>query len=375
MLNKLKNSWKLKALKCCCFLQALLNELQPDSAWIRIQQNTFTRWVNQKLQVANLQIANLEADFDDGLILIRLVEILSGKSLGKYSRKVTFRSQKLENISLALNFLERDEKIKLINIDSSAIADRNLKLIMGLIWTLILHYSIAQQIWDELPDEAPVQLTPKQKLMTWIKAKLPSGLPLNNFTSDWNDGVLLGALVDACIPYLHLNWKEWIPNNALESTRKAMDIASERLNVVPVRYCNGNLKRYFFVTFLPNKLSLFKLITPEELINPAVDEKSVMTYLSQFPQAKYRPALGYVEDLDLSPFISTVSKFTLRTNSGSTIPKVTILDPNGGTVPAELEKVSSMIYTVKYTPKIVGQHQVQGKTILKVFTVLLLLYL
>lgn len=67
---------------------------------------------------------------------------------------------------------------------------------MGLIWTLILHYSIAQQIWDELPDEAPVQLTPKQKLMTWIKAKLPSGLPLNNFTSDWNDGVLLGALVN-----------------------------------------------------------------------------------------------------------------------------------------------------------------------------------
>lgn len=74
--------------------------------------------------------------------------------------------------------------------------DKNLKLILGLVWTLILHYSISKQNW-ELPDtqiEVP-ERTPKQKLMMWIKAKLPPGLPLNNFTSDWNDGVLLGALV------------------------------------------------------------------------------------------------------------------------------------------------------------------------------------
>lgn len=80
--------------------------------------------------------------------------------------------------------------------DSSAIVDRNLKLILGLVWKLILHYSISKQIWDErISGEEEVERTPKQKLMAWIKRKLPLGLPLNNFTSDWNDGVLLGALV------------------------------------------------------------------------------------------------------------------------------------------------------------------------------------
>lgn len=310
-----------------------LSELQPEAMWIKIQQNTFTRWVNQQLKGADMQIQDLETDFEEGLKLIRLVEILSGKSLGKYSKKVTFRSQKLENISLALNFLEREEKIKLVNIDSSAIADRNLKLIMGLIWTLILHYSIAQQIWDELPEEAPQELTPKQKLMVWIKAKLPSGLPLNNFTSDWNDGVLLGALVDSCIPDLHLNWREWVPVNALDSTRTAMQIASDKLDVVP-------------------------LITAEELINPAVDEKSVMTYLAQFPQAKYHPPLGYIEGLDSFPFISAISTFTLRTANGSAIPSVTILGPSGTPLEVNVEKSSSTVYIVKYQPKEVGEHQI-----------------
>ncbi len=31
------------------------------------------------------------------------------------------------------------------------------------------------------------------------------------------------------------------------------------------------------------------MIAPEEIIDPSVDEQSVMTYLSQFPKAKLKP--------------------------------------------------------------------------------------
>lgn len=31
------------------------------------------------------------------------------------------------------------------------------------------------------------------------------------------------------------------------------------------------------------------MITPEEIVDPNVDEHSVMTYLSQFPKAKLKP--------------------------------------------------------------------------------------
>ena len=34
---------------------------------------------------------------------------------------------------------------------------------------------------------------------------------------------------------------------------------------------------------------LSQVITPEEIVDPNVDEHSVMTYLSQFPKAKLKP--------------------------------------------------------------------------------------
>jgi len=39
---------------------------------------------------------------------------------------------------------------------------------------------------------------------------------------------------------------------------------------------------YFFYKFI-------KLIAPEEILDPAVDEQSVMTYLSLFPKARLKP--------------------------------------------------------------------------------------
>ena len=78
-----------------------------------------------------------------------------------------------------------------------------MKLILGLIWTLILHYSISLPMWEFESPDAPGSgrdATPKQKLMNWIQEKLPPELPISNFTSDWNDGRAIGALVDACAP-------------------------------------------------------------------------------------------------------------------------------------------------------------------------------
>lgn len=85
-------------------------------------------------------------------------------------------------------------------LDSKAIVDGNLKLILGLIWTLILHYSISMPMWDEEEEgDDGKQKTPKQRLLGWIQNKLPE-LPITNFNKDWQTGQALGALVDSCAP-------------------------------------------------------------------------------------------------------------------------------------------------------------------------------
>lgn len=90
-------------------------DLAEDAQWKRIQQNTFTRWANERLKIIDKNINSLETDLSDGLRLIALIEILSQKRMPRYNKRPTFRSQKLENVSVALQFLET-EGIKLVNI-------------------------------------------------------------------------------------------------------------------------------------------------------------------------------------------------------------------------------------------------------------------
>lgn len=90
-------------------------DLAEDAQWKKIQQNTFTRWANEHLKTIDRSINNLETDLSDGLRLIALVEVLSQKRMPKYTKRPTFRSQKLENVSVALKFLQ-DEGIKIVNI-------------------------------------------------------------------------------------------------------------------------------------------------------------------------------------------------------------------------------------------------------------------
>lgn len=55
--------------------------------WREVQTRVYTNWVNDKLKDAHLHVDYLAKDLGDGLILIKLLELLSGKKLpGKYAR-------------------------------------------------------------------------------------------------------------------------------------------------------------------------------------------------------------------------------------------------------------------------------------------------
>ncbi|CAI2350258.1 unnamed protein product [Caenorhabditis sp. 36 PRJEB53466] len=305
-----------------------------DAEWKIIQQNTFTRWVNNHLQKAGETIGSLETDLSDGLKLIALAQVLSHKTVGKFNKKVNFRSQKLENVSLALNFFQNEENIKIINIDSTHIVDHNKKLILGLVWTLILHYSISMGWIQEKRDDGAQEETPKQKLLNWIRNRLP-GMPISNFTSDWNDGVALGALVNSMAPGALADWENWSPNEALENTEKAMRSAQDLLKVAP-------------------------LIAPAEMIHPEIDEMSVMTYLSQFPASKpvvVKPRCeAIVSNLDRTLLVNEPREIELRLSKDGYKPKISIKDAENQEIQLAIKKVEDQEQTfrVKFTPTKVG---------------------
>ncbi|XP_017762740.1 PREDICTED: filamin-A-like, partial [Eufriesea mexicana] len=320
-----------------------------DAQWKRTQQNTFTRWANEKLKTVNRHIDDLECDLSDGLHLIGLIEVLAQKKLPKHSQRPIFRSQKLENVSVALKFLD-DEGIRIVNIDSSDIVDCKLKLILGLIWTLILHYSISMPMWEgEDSDGTAKSETPKQRLIRWIHSKVPE-LPITNFTTDWNDGRAVGALVDAVATGLCPDWKDWNKNDAIQNASEAMQLADDWLNVP-------------------------QLIKPEEMVNPNIDEMSMMTYLSQYPSAKLKPGAplrprtnrnrvrAYGPGIESNgPVIGVPANFTVETfSAGKGDVDVIVEDPDGNTVPVDVKfnKDKNLTYSISYTPKKEGPHKVK----------------
>merc|ERR1712150_40824 len=104
-----------------------------DKGRSEIQKKTFTRWINTHLS--------------DGTKFLHLLEIISGKRIRKWKKNPKLFAQKLENLNKGLKFI-KDEGITIVNIGANDINGGNLKIILGLIWTLILRYQINKENYE-----------------------------------------------------------------------------------------------------------------------------------------------------------------------------------------------------------------------------------
>jgi len=194
-----------------------------------------------------LKIHNIEKDLEDGVLLINLLEIISGKTFIKYTKNPKGRFQKIENNNWAIKFIQ-NEGMKLVGILGEDIVDGKLILIMGLIWTLILRYQIQNKADDN-------SSSPKAALLEWVQKRVaPYDVVVNNFDQSWQDGKALVALTDSLRPGI-LPLKS-CTKDPFTDINRAMDVAQEGFNIP-------------------------KIIDPQDLMS-IPDELSVMTYLSYF---------------------------------------------------------------------------------------------
>eukprot|EP01108_Squamamoeba_japonica_P001332 TRINITY_DN1550_c0_g1_i3.p2 TRINITY_DN1550_c0_g1~~TRINITY_DN1550_c0_g1_i3.p2 ORF type:complete len:433 (-),score=262.90 TRINITY_DN1550_c0_g1_i3:38-1336(-) len=219
-------------------------------SWQDIQQKTFTRWCNVSLQSRGRAIEDLFKDLKDGLTLIALVEVLSKKSVPRHNKHPRIPMQKIENLSIVIKWLQDEEGIKFVNVGAEDIFSNNARIILGLIWTLILHY----QIGEDRDNDAST--TPKQELLEWVRSKIPE-YDIKNFKKDWNDGRALNALCDALGPGLAPGHKSLNPADGAKNNQAGIDLAAATWGVPAV-------------------------IDGSDMAHPRVDEQSVMTYISYF---------------------------------------------------------------------------------------------
>ena len=56
--------------------------LRQASSWVDVQKKTFTNWINDRLKETDRKVEDLETDLEDGVTLIKLLEVLApGKKM------------------------------------------------------------------------------------------------------------------------------------------------------------------------------------------------------------------------------------------------------------------------------------------------------
>ncbi|KAM0334397.1 hypothetical protein ACHAQA_001423 [Verticillium albo-atrum] len=216
--------------------------------WVTVQQKTFTKWLNTKLVARELEITDLVADLKDGVVLIHLLESLSQESLGRYAAKPKLRVQCFENANTALDFV-KSRGIQMTNIGAGDVVDGNQKIILGLIWILILRFTIS-----DINQEG---MTAKEGLLLWCQRKTAcyDEVEVRDFSTSWNDGLAFCALLDIHRPDL-------IDYDALDKSDH-----------------RGNMQMAFDIAH--QEIGIPKLLDVEDVCDVAKpDERSLMTYIA-----------------------------------------------------------------------------------------------
>jgi hypothetical protein len=110
----------------------------------------------------------------------------------KINPKPVFRIQRVNNLSVVLDFIKQQLGIRLENMGADDICSGNVKMILGLAWTLICHFQFAGL-------DMKAQMTAKGAVLEWANSL---GIKVNNVTSDFEDGKVLCRIVDALRPGL-----------------------------------------------------------------------------------------------------------------------------------------------------------------------------
>ncbi|XP_058880851.1 alpha-actinin-2 isoform X2 [Acipenser ruthenus] len=227
-------------------------DLLLDPAWEKQQRKTFTAWCSSHLRKAGTQIENIEEDFRNGLKLMLLLEIISGERLPKPDRG-KMRFHKIANVNKALDFVA-SKGVKLVSIGAEEIVDGNVKMTLGMIWTIILRFAIQ--------DISVEETSAKEGLLLWCQRKTApyKNVNVQNFHVSWKDGLAFCALIHRHRPDL-IDYSKLNKDDPVGNLNLALEVAEKHLDIP-------------------------KMLDAEDIVNtPKPDERALMTYVSCFYHA------------------------------------------------------------------------------------------
>ena len=213
----------------------------------------------------DITVTDLGTDFGNGVLLAKLLSVLSKQDIGKLKEPTSTRKlqrfEALGNLSACFEFMKR-VGVKISNIGPEDVLTGNVKLIQGLIWTLINFFLVEVE-----PDEGEIvtspsdgsggrKLTAKQRLLEWTKVIVNAypGVEVTNWRNGFNDGLALCALVHFHAPR--------------ELDYYALDKSDVKANLALV------------FELLKRRWGIPQLVDPEELQSGRADEDTIVALIA-----------------------------------------------------------------------------------------------
>ncbi|KAM6177590.1 alpha-actinin-2 isoform 2-T2 [Erethizon dorsatum] len=181
-----------------------------------------------------------------------LLEVISGERLPKPDRG-KMRFHKIANVNKALDYIA-SKGVKLVSIGAEEIVDGNVKMTLGMIWTIILRFAIQ--------DISVEETSAKEGLLLWCQRKTAPyrNVNIQNFHTSWKDGLGLCALIHRHRPDL-IDYSKLNKDDPIGNINLAMEIAEKHLDIP-------------------------KMLDAEDLVlTGRPDEKAIMTYVSYYYHA------------------------------------------------------------------------------------------
>ncbi|QPG73547.1 hypothetical protein FOA43_000859 [Brettanomyces nanus] len=234
----------------------------PDKDnWVSVQEKTFLRWVNMKLEQGRYPSIEKLSDLASGIALCNLLNILTHTKLTPIYEKPTTKFQCIENLDRLLEFIKNHENLQVYNIGAEDIVDGNLKLTLGLLWTIIFRYSMAFEEKEGEDDKEYIagHLSKKDILLRWTQlvTKDLKDVEIKNFTTSWRNGLALAAILSHFEPQL-MNYDDFIAENA-DNPRQIVELV---------------------MTNAEKALGIHRLIDADDLVCEKPDEKCIIAYIS-----------------------------------------------------------------------------------------------
>jgi len=244
--------------------KAGVDVVRSEESWSITQRRAFTRWCNSHLKKRGFPLieVDLEAAFTDGINLVNIVNALYNTNHNLPPPKLNAKPRndifRLENIALALDYLERDAGVQTKFLRRENLLNKELKMVLGMVWCIILDYSIKG---ISVTDDSG-QLRAKDALLLWCRRQTagykyvdPPGI--NGFTKDWANGLGFCALIHKFYPNA-IDYSSLSPDNAADNLALAFSTAQEVMGIEPL-------------------LDVSDMLNPDE-----IDSNSVVAYLGEY---------------------------------------------------------------------------------------------